>query len=74
MSIGKRIASVRGFRLMTQDELGAAVGVTKQTISGWEHDRRTPDADDVAAICRALGCSADYILELTDGFTDRLPM
>lgn len=36
MSIGTRIASVRGFRRMTQDQLGGLVGVTKQTVSGWE--------------------------------------
>ena len=42
------------------------VGVTKQTISGWEHDRRKPDAEDIRALCIALGCSADYLLGLTD--------
>ena len=36
MSIGTRIASVRGFRRMTQDQLGGLVGVTKQTVSGWQ--------------------------------------
>ena len=38
MSIGTRIVSVRGFRRMTQDQLGGLVGVTKQTVSGWERD------------------------------------
>ena len=49
MSLGKRIASMRGFHTMTQDQLGGMVGVTKQTISGWETDRRVPDADDLRA-------------------------
>ena len=61
MSIGTRIASVRGFRRMTQDQLGGLVGVTKQTVSGWERDRRTPDADDLVNLCRALNCSVDYL-------------
>lgn len=65
-SIGSRIASMRGFRRLTQDQLGGAVGVTKQTVSGWEHGKRTPDSDMLAKICRALDCSADYIIGLSD--------
>ncbi len=66
MSLGKRIASMRGFHTMTQDQLGGMVGVTKQTISGWETDRRVPDADDLRALCKVLNCTADYLLEFTD--------
>jgi len=64
MSLGKRIASMRGFHRLTQDQLGGLVGVTKQTVSGWEHDRRMPDANDIRALCKVLDCSADYLLEL----------
>lgn len=66
MSLGRRIASMRGFHTMTQDQLGALVGVTKQTVSGWENDRRLPDANDLRELCRVLDCTADYLLELTD--------
>lgn len=34
VSIGQRIASMRGFRRLTQEQLGGMVGVTKQTVSG----------------------------------------
>lgn len=40
MSLGSRIASMRGYRRMSQEVLGNKLGVTKQTISGWERDRR----------------------------------
>lgn len=66
MSLGSRIASMRGYRILTQDELGGIVGVSKQTISGWEHDTSKPNADYLRELCRALDCSADYLLELTD--------
>ena len=66
MSLGRRIASMRGFRRFTQEQLGSMIGVTKQTVSGWENDRRVPYADDLRALCQALGCTADYLLELTD--------
>jgi transcriptional regulator with XRE-family HTH domain len=51
---------------MTQEELGGAVGVSKQTMSGWEHDASKPNADLIRNLCKVLGCSADYLLELDD--------
>ena len=68
MSLGKRIASMRGYRRLSQEQLGGFVGVTKQTISGWENDRRVPDASDIRELCKALDCSSDYLLELSDSF------
>lgn len=57
---------MRGFRRMTQEELGREVGVSKQTISNWEHDYRTPDAEGIRGICLALGCTSDYVLGLAE--------
>lgn len=66
MKLSQRIASMRGYRLMNQSELGKLVGVSKQAISGWERGRRTPSADDLVKLCEVLNCSADYLLGLTD--------
>lgn len=66
MSLGTRIASMRGYHRMTQEQLGGLVGVSKQTVSNWEHDYRSPDSNNIIALCRALHCSADYLLELVN--------
>ncbi len=66
MSIGRRITAMRGYRVLTQEELGDLVGVAKQTVSNWENDRRVPRANELKALCKALECSADYLLELED--------
>ena len=66
MSLGMRISAMRGYRRMNQEQLGGLVGVSKQTISNWEHDYRSPDADNLRELCRALDCTADYLLELAD--------
>ena len=66
MSVGRRITAMRGYRMLTQEKLGALVGVAKQTVSNWENDRRTPRANELKAICKALECSSDYLLELVD--------
>lgn len=66
MTLGARIASMRGYRRLTQDQLGGLVGVSKQTISNWEHDYRSPDAGAIVGLCHALGCTSDYLLGLVD--------
>lgn len=66
MSLGKRISAMRGYRCLNQDQLGGMVGVSKQTISNWEHDYRKPDSDNLKALCKALDCTSDYLLELSD--------
>lgn len=66
MSIGRRITAMRGYRMLTQEQLGGLVGVAKQTVSNWENDRRIPRANELKAICKALECTSDYILELVD--------
>lgn len=68
MSLGTRIASMRGYRRLNQDQLGGLVGVSKQTISGWEHDRTKPDANYIRKLCIVLDCSADYLLELAEDY------
>lgn len=58
----QRLAAVRRAAGLTQEQLGELVGVTRQAVSKWESGQAVPDAMIIAAICRALHVSADYIL------------
>lgn len=64
--IGHRIAIVRRARGIKQVELGAAIGVSDQTVSNWEVGIWTPRADYLLKLCKTLNCSADYLLGITD--------
>ena len=63
--IGKSIAQARKMRNMKQVDLGAAIGVSDQTISNWEVGLRTPRADYLRRMCKVLDCSADLLLGLS---------
>ena len=69
--IGGRIARARSAAKMKQVDLGAAIGVSDQTISNWEVGLRTPRADLMKKVCLTLGCSADYLLGLSDEMSPR---
>lgn len=48
------------------EKLGAAVGVAKTTISGYENGNREPPLAVIAKLAHALRTTADYLLGITD--------
>lgn len=67
--IGSRIKSARGFNRMKQADIAAALDVTIQTVSNWEHGRRCPDADTIRKLSILLNVTSDWLLGLTDELT-----
>lgn len=57
----KRMKLARLEREMSQEELAAAVGVTRQTISMVESGNYNPTLKLCVAICRALGRTLDEL-------------
>ena len=50
-SIGEKIRKLRRMRDISQEELGQAIGVTRQTISKWEADAMRPNVDNIQSLC-----------------------
>lgn len=64
--LNQRIREARTARRMSQVELAAKVGVTKQSLSNWENDNIQPSIDMLGRLCFHLNVSADYLLGLDD--------
>ena len=60
--INKRIRELRLSRGMSQPELAAKLGVSKQCISNWENDNIQPSIEMLIAISRFFMVSTDYLL------------
>lgn len=56
MDFGHKLALARRDAGMTQEELAAAVQVTRTTISSWERGRTRPDLDSLRLLSAALKC------------------
>ena len=65
---GKLIEQMRREKNMTQAELAADVGVSKQAVSNWERGKRFPDISLIEPIAEALEMS---VAELIKG--ERIP-
>ncbi len=59
---GNRLKELREKKNMYQKELAAELGVTMQTISGWEINRTTPDYEMLIKIANFFQVSIDYLL------------
>ena len=66
MEYGKKIASLRKSRNMTQEELGKVLSVTYQAVSKWERDESIPDFEMMSRIAKFFGVPLSY-------FTDEAP-
>ena len=62
MEFHERLAFLRKAAGLTQEQLGARVGVTRQAVSKWESGQVSPDAATVARLCGALNVSADFLV------------
>ena len=62
MMTGKRIAKARRAKGLSQEQLGAKLGVTSQAVSSWERDEYLPDTKNLAALCETLDLSTDALL------------
>ena len=51
---------------MTQETLAELTGLKRQTISLYQRGENVPAADSLAMIAKALECSTDWLLGLTD--------
>lgn len=64
MDLGMNIKKAREAAGITQVKLAELLQVSQMMISRWENNGRTPSAVTFGKICKAIGASADELLEL----------
>ncbi len=62
MNVAERIQSLRKAKGMSQEQLGEALGVSRQAVSKWESGQSTPDIDNIIQMSRVFGVTTDYLL------------
>ena len=62
MELKDRIAQARKAAGLSQEQLGEKLGVSRQAVSKWESGAANPDVAYLAAMCRELGVSSDWLL------------
>lgn len=66
MIIAQRIKELRKAANISQKKLAEAVGVDKRSVIFWEQEVNEPKATYIKNLAVYFGCSADYLLGLSD--------
>ena len=66
--IGQIIRELRREMDCTQNKLADVLGVTQDSISLWENDKRIPDTQYIVEMAKFFDVTTDYLLGLTDEY------
>ena len=70
-TIANRIKTLRKEAGMTQEELGAILGVVKSTISLYESGKSVPGDDIKKKLCEQFNVTMDFLIGITDSTSYR---
>ena len=62
MKFNEKIAYYRRNRKLSQEELAARVGVSRQAVSKWELGEASPEVGKLLALAKAFGVTTDHLL------------
>lgn len=62
MTLNEKIQYYRKKNKLSQEELAARVGVSRQAVSKWELGDATPEVDKLVALAKAFGVTTDELL------------
>lgn len=63
MAFGEILSNLRKVKGLSQEQLGAELGLTRQTISKWELNQSTPDLDYLVRLSDFFGVSTDFLIK-----------
>ena len=70
MNFGDRLKAARINKGMTQEQLAAALGIAKSTLTGYEKGNREPDVFKIKKLAETLDVDANYLLGIEKSSPD----
>ncbi|MGI5896959.1 MAG: helix-turn-helix domain-containing protein [Oscillospiraceae bacterium] len=62
IEIANRLVKLRKENGLSQEELAAKIGISRQAVSKWERAEASPDTDNLILLARLYGISLDALL------------
>ncbi len=66
IEIANRLVRLRKEKGLSQEELAAKIGISRQAVSKWERAEASPDTDNLILLARLYGVSLDALLATED--------
>jgi transcriptional regulator with XRE-family HTH domain len=71
MNMADRIQSLRKTKGISQEELAAQIGVSRQAVSKWESEQSSPDIEKVILLSDFFEVTTDYLLKGIEPYAER---
>lgn len=71
MSVGQRISQKRKEQGLSQEALGEALGVSRQSVYKWESDSTLPEIDKLIALSKLFGVTIGWLLGVEEPVESR---
>ena len=63
MTTGEKIKELRQQNKLTQEQFANSIMVSRRSVMDWEHDRYSPQTENLKEICRVYNLSLSYFLD-----------
>jgi len=73
IEIANRLVQLRKQHGLSQEELAAKLGISRQAVSKWERAEASPDTDNLILLSRVYGVSVDELLRTEDPIPEPEP-
>jgi transcriptional regulator with XRE-family HTH domain len=70
IEIANRLVELRKKSGLSQEELAAKLGLSRQAVSKWERAEASPDTDNLICLAKLYGVSLDHLLNTDESIDD----
>ncbi|HDX9628056.1 TPA: helix-turn-helix transcriptional regulator [Bacillus cereus] len=72
MSLGQQLKRLRESKGFSQEDVAKKIGVTRQAVYKWEHDKSCPDIDNLILLSEMYNVMLDELIKGNQSFKEKI--
>lgn len=72
MSLGQQLKRLRESKGFSQEDVAKKIGVTRQAVYKWEHDKSCPDIDNLILLSEMYNVTLDELIKGNQSFKEKI--
>ncbi|PHA39490.1 transcriptional regulator [Bacillus wiedmannii] len=72
MSLGEQLKRLRESQGFSQEDAAKKIGVTRQAVYKWEHDKSCPDIDNLILLSEMYNVTLDELIKGNQSFKEKI--
>jgi len=72
MSLGQQLKRLRESKGFSQEDVAKKIGITRQAVYKWEHDKSCPDIDNLILLSEMYNVTLDELIKGNQNFKEKI--